>query len=333
LPDPARRQVGQGVVQRVPSEAAPGVSKEEAGAAGKKVPSAVNQGGATRAACTAVIRCTIRGATNLTIPALAIPALTIPALAIPARPIEGDHSGMTILRSALFNAAFFAVSFVMTLAASVARVVAPDRVLDVAMLWARILVAAVRMICGIRLQVSGLEQIPPGAALIASRHQSAFDTFVWLTLLPRCCYVFKDDLLRIPLFGPLIKRAGMIAVDRGGGGGAIRSRLRQADRAVREQRQIVIFPEGTRAEPGSPRALQPGIAALAARTGLPVIPVATDSGHCWGRRAFRKRAGTIRIVIGPAIPPQTERKALIQALEDAMAAIDREPRCQPSRAD
>jgi 1-acyl-sn-glycerol-3-phosphate acyltransferase len=239
---------------------------------------------------------------------------------------------MTILRSALFNAVFFLVSFVMTLVASVTRVVAPQRVLDVAMLWARILVVAVRVICGIRLQVSGLEQIPPGPALIASRHQSAFDTFVWLTLLPRCCYVFKDDLLRIPLFGPLITRAGMIAVDRGGGGAAIRSMLRQADRAVREQRQIVIFPEGTRSEPGSPRALQSGIAALAAHTRLPVIPVSTDSGYCWGRRAFRKRAGTIRIVIGDPIPAQTERKALMRALEDGMATIDRKPRCQPGRS-
>jgi 1-acyl-sn-glycerol-3-phosphate acyltransferase len=238
---------------------------------------------------------------------------------------------MTILRSALFNAVFFSVSLVMTLVASVTRVVAPQRVLDVAMLWARVLVVAVRVICGIRLQVSGLEHIPAGPALIASRHQSAFDTFVWLTLLPRCCYVFKDDLLRIPLFGPLISRAGMIAVDRGGGGAAIRSMLRQADRAVREQRQIVIFPEGTRSEPGSPRALQSGIAALAAHTRLPVIPVSTDSGYCWGRRAFRKRAGTIRIVIGDPIPAQTARKALMRALEDGMATIDPKPRCQPGR--
>jgi 1-acyl-sn-glycerol-3-phosphate acyltransferase len=164
--------------------------------------------------------------------------------------------------------------------------------------------------------------------LIASRHQSAFDTFVWLTLLPRCCYVFKDELLRIPLFGPLISAAGMIAVDRDGGGGAIRALLRQADRAVREQRQIVIFPEGTRSEPGSPGVLQSGIAALASRTGLPVIPVSTDSGLFWGRRAFRKRPGTIRIVIGSPIPVQTDRKALMRALEDAMAAVDRGPRCE-----
>ncbi|MEA2776888.1 MAG: 1-acyl-sn-glycerol-3-phosphate acyltransferase [Acetobacteraceae bacterium] len=229
---------------------------------------------------------------------------------------------MIALRSALFNGVFFAVTFVLTLVASLAQLVGPDAVLSVAMLWARSLVAAARLICGIRLNVTGLENIPPGAVLIASRHQSAFDTFVWLTLLPRCCYVLKHELVRIPLFGSLLKATGMIAVDRNGGAGAIRVLLREGDRAVGEGRQIVIFPEGTRSEPGRPGGLQSGIAALAVHTGLPVIPVSTDSGRCWGRRDFRKRPGTIRIVVGPPIPAKTERKALMQALETGLAAVD-----------
>jgi 1-acyl-sn-glycerol-3-phosphate acyltransferase len=231
---------------------------------------------------------------------------------------------MTVLRSAVFNGLFFGGSFVLTLVATVMRVVSPERVLAVAVLWGRYLVAAARIVCGIRLDVQGLERIPPGAALIASRHQSAFDTFVWLTLLPRCCYVFKQELSRIPLFGPLIGAAGMIEVNREGGSAAIRSLLVEADRAVREGRQIVVFPEGTRSEPGSPVVLQSGIAAMASRTGLPVIPVSTDSGRCWGRRAFRKRPGTIRIVIGQPIPAQTERRALMRALEEGLSAIDRQ---------
>jgi 1-acyl-sn-glycerol-3-phosphate acyltransferase len=230
---------------------------------------------------------------------------------------------MILLRSALFNIAFFAISLVMTLLAMTVRVAAPPRVLDVARLWARCLVGSARIGCGIRLDVRGLEHIPPGAALIASRHQSAFDTFVWLTLLPRCCYVFKRELGRIPLFGPLIGAAGMIEVDRDGGAAAVRALLRETERAVREQRQIVIFPEGTRREPGSRVVLQSGIAAMALRTGLPVIPVSTDSGQYWGRKAFYKRPGTVRILVGPPIPAHTERKALMRALEDGLAAIDR----------
>lgn len=230
---------------------------------------------------------------------------------------------MITLRSILFNLVFFATTFVLTVAATVVRLIAPARVLDMAMLWGRVLVAAARIICGIRLEVTGLEHIPPGAALIASRHQSAFDTFVWLTLLPRCCYVLKQELLRIPLFGQLIVGSGMIAVDRAAGGAALRTLLREGDRAVRKQRQVVIFPEGTRNEPGTMGMLQPGIAALAARTGLPVIPVATNSGRCWGRRAFRKLPGTIRIEIAQPISAEAGREAMMRSLRAGMGLLDR----------
>jgi 1-acyl-sn-glycerol-3-phosphate acyltransferase len=229
---------------------------------------------------------------------------------------------MIILRSAVFNVVFFTATFLFTLAAAAVGLVSSGHVLDVVNAWARFLVLAARLICGIRLEVIGRENIPPGAALIASRHQSAFDTFVWFTLLPRCADVLKQELLRIPVFGGLLVTAGMIPIDREAGAGAIRTLLWHADNAVRQRRQIVIFPEGTRSEPGQPRALQPGVAALASRTGLPVIPVATNSGLYWGRRAFRKRSGTIRIVIGQPIPPTANRLALMQVLQAGIGALD-----------
>ena len=154
--------------------------------------------------------------------------------------------------------------------------------------------------------------------LIASRHQSAFDTFVWLTLVPRCCYVLKSELLRIPLFGPLMPLTGMIAVDRGGGANALRGLVREGQRAIREGRQIVIFPEGTRGAPGATLPLQPGVAALAARIRLPVVPVVTDSGRCWGRRAFHKRPGTIHIRVLEPIPTDIGRDQLMRRLEAAL---------------
>ncbi len=222
---------------------------------------------------------------------------------------------MSVLRSALFNLWFFGVTFVLTLAGTPIAVFAPGRVLGVAMLWGRMVVGGARVICGIRLEVSGREWLPTGGpALIASRHQSAYDTVVWLTLLPRCCYVLKQELARIPLFGLLSRTSGMIAVDRAAGAQAIRHLLREADRAVREARQIVIFPEGTRGAPDQPLTLQPGIAALAARTGLPVIPVLTDSGLRWGRRAFHKHPGVIHIRICPPIEAGTPREALMRNL-------------------
>jgi 1-acyl-sn-glycerol-3-phosphate acyltransferase len=98
--------------------------------------------------------------------------------------------------------------------------------------------------------------------------------------------------------------------------------MREAERAAREERQIVIFPEGTRASPGEMNKLQPGIAAMAARTRLPVIPVLTDSGRYWGRRAFRKRPGTIRIALLEPIPAGTARETLMRDLSTVLA---REP--------
>ena len=223
---------------------------------------------------------------------------------------------MTVLRSALFNLYFFGVTFVLCLVGTPLAMVAPRRVLGFTRFWARSVVGGARVICGIRLEVSGREWLPTdGAALIASVHQSAYDTMIWLTLLPRCCYVQKRELASIPLFGLLSRKAGMISVDRAAGVQSLRHLLREADRAVREARQIVIFPEGTRGAPGQPLALQPGIAALAARTGLPVIPVVTDSGLHWGRRAFHKRPGVIHIRIHPPIAAGSERGTLMRTLD------------------
>lgn len=223
---------------------------------------------------------------------------------------------MIILRSTVFNVFFFGSTLLLTLAGTVARPVVPHRMLDFAVAWARLVLWGARVICGIRWEVTGT--LPTGAALIASHHESAFDTLVWLTMVPRASYVMKQEMLRIPLFGALTRPAGMIPVDREGGTKAMRGLLRAAAQAVAEQRQIVIFPEGTRAAPGTLLPLQPGIAALASATGLPVIPVVTDSGRCWGRRAFRKRPGVIRIVLLPPIPAGTRRAELLRRLEAAL---------------
>ncbi len=244
---------------------------------------------------------------------------------------------MTLIRSALFNIAFFAISFCLTVPGAVARLINPDWVMGFAVLWARCMVVCLRILCGIRVEVTGREHLPVGAALIASRHQSAFDTFIWLTLLPRCCYVLKHELLRIPLFGKLIMATRMIAIDRSGGSTTMRMLMREGKRAAREERQIVIFPEGTRAEFGKTLPLLPGVAALASSTGLPIIPVITDSGLCWGRRSFRKLPGTIHIRVLPAIPPGLRRDALMARLaHDLAGAMDSPPEtveCQETTHD
>ncbi len=222
---------------------------------------------------------------------------------------------MTFLRSALFNLFFFITTFLLSVYGGVVRLVAPRRAYGVVLAWGRLQVWAARVLCGIRFTVTGREHLPQGAALIASQHQSTFDTMIWLLLVPRCSYVMKRELARIPLFGGLVKPSGMIAVDRDAGGAAMRGLMRDGKRAAAEGRQIVIFPEGTRAGPGSVLPILPGVAALATSTGLPVIPVATDSGRIWGRRAFRKVPGVIRIAILPPLPPRLPRGVLLERLE------------------
>ncbi len=226
---------------------------------------------------------------------------------------------MTVLRSAVYNLWFVLATLGYGLVGLGVRLFARHRALDFARHWVRALLGGARLICGIRPVVTGLENLPSGPALIASQHQSAFDTLVWVTIVPKPAYVFKAELARIPLFGPMLRPSGQIPLDRGGGIAAVRSLLKEADRAVTDGRQIIIFPEGTRVAPGVQAPLRPGIAALAARTKLPVIPVATDSGLRWGRRAFFKRPGPIHIAIAPPLPTGLRQEALLAALRQSWA--------------
>lgn len=236
---------------------------------------------------------------------------------------------MTLLRSALFNALFYLMTAGLAVLALPLLAGPPAATRWMMRLWARMTTGLLRLVCGVRVELRGMGHIPPGGCVIAAKHQSAFDTIIWLALLPDAAYVLKRELLRIPLYGWYARRAGMIPVDRAGGGAALRGMLRRAVAAVAEGRQVVIFPEGTRTAPGARVPYQPGVVAIAAGTGAPVVPVATDSGRIWGRRAFRKPPGVIRIVALPPLPPGLPRARLIAALESAIetesAALLAEP--------
>jgi 1-acyl-sn-glycerol-3-phosphate acyltransferase len=223
---------------------------------------------------------------------------------------------MRVLRSGLYALYFYAVTLVFGIGGMGVRRFAPRRALGFAQAWVATLLAGLRPICGIRIEVTGLCNLPAqGPALLASQHQSEFDTLVWMRLLSRPSYVMKQELTRTPLVGPMLVPAGMIPVDRAGGAGALRRLLQDTGAARDDGRQIVIFPEGTRVPPGERVALQPGIAAVAARTGLAVIPVATDSGVCWTRSRLGMRPGTIHIRIGPPISPGAKRDQLLGKIE------------------
>ncbi len=231
---------------------------------------------------------------------------------------------VTVIRAALFNLYFLLLTLVMGLAAFWVRLAAPRHALGYAKAWAGSTLWGLRVLCGIRVEVRGLHHLPgAGPVLIASQHQSAFDTLVWMNLVPRPSYVMKRELTRLPLVGPMLLLAGMIPLEREGGARALRLLMGETARAIADRRQIVIFPEGTRVGSGQVVPLQPGIAALAAQSGLPVLPVATDSGLCWSRRAFIKRPGTIHVDIAPPIPPGLRRGALLAAIRAGWEASER----------
>jgi len=225
-----------------------------------------------------------------------------------------------LLRSLAYNAWFIAVTSILAPGGMVAAALGWRPALVYGRFWSRLLLGGLRVLCGVRIEVSGAENLPEGPALIASMHQSAFDTLVWFGLVPAVSYVVKRELARIPIFGRVFAMSGMIVVDREGGAASIRALQKDARRAVADRRQIVIFPEGTRTDPGSPIVLQPGIAAIARQTGLPVIPVATDSGVCWGRRSFRKCPGTIHVAILPPLAAGLRREELLTQLKHALEA-------------
>ncbi|MBU8544515.1 MULTISPECIES: lysophospholipid acyltransferase family protein [Roseomonadaceae] len=222
---------------------------------------------------------------------------------------------MIWLRSLAFNILFFGITAVVSLLAVPALFMPRFAAMGVTRFWAWLVVGALRFTVGVRVEIRGWENLPPGGVVIAAKHQSAFDTIIWLSLLPDPAYVMKKELLAIPLYGWHARKAGMIPVDREGGGVALRNMLRAATTAVAAGRQVVIFPEGTRTAVGDRVAYQPGVVAIAAGTGAPVVPVATDSGRVWGRRHFLKRPGVIRISVLPPLPPKLNRAAMLTALE------------------
>ncbi len=225
------------------------------------------------------------------------------------------------LRSAFFNVLFFALTAGMLLLA-LPFLLIPTTViaLFVARTWARSVFVLLRWVVGLRWEVRGPRELLRPGILVASKHQSAWDTIVFFMLFHRPTYVMKQELMRIPVYGWLSYRQGHIAVDRKAGAAAIRGLLRQAKTAFANGRAIVIFPQGTRVAPGATLPYQPGIVGLYSALNVPVVPVALNSGLFWGRRSFVKQPGTVVIEVLPEIPPGRGRGEFLQELESRIEA-------------
>jgi 1-acyl-sn-glycerol-3-phosphate acyltransferase len=175
---------------------------------------------------------------------------------------------------------------------------------------------------GTRLKVEG--SIPPGAALIAVKHQSMFETLEMVRLAQTPVVVLKRELADLPLFGWATRRYGVIRVDREAGAKALREMLAKGREAVASGRPVIIYPEGTRVRPGETPPLQAGFAGLYRALGLPVVPVAVDSGRLWGPNLPRG-AGTVRFLIGEPIEPGLKRDEVERRVHAAINALELAP--------
>jgi 1-acyl-sn-glycerol-3-phosphate acyltransferase len=229
-----------------------------------------------------------------------------------------------ILRSVAFNVLFY-LNLVLYIIAAIPTFALPRRAfMTLAKAWGRTSNWLLRAVAGIRVEYRGLEKIPPGALIVASKHQSVWETFTLVTLFDDPTYIVKRELMWIPLFGWYLWKSNMIPVERTRGG-AMAAMLERARSELARGRQIIIFAEGTRTAPGAPPAYRSGFANLYAATNVPCVPVALNSGQFWPRRKFLRYPGTIVLEVLDPIPPGLDKETFAarvqQEIEGAMARL------------
>ncbi len=224
---------------------------------------------------------------------------------------------MTALRSLIFVALFYLWSALVAVGASPIVLPGPRRWTTAMMrVWAKGIILLLRVICDIRVEVRGQEHIPTGAALLAPKHQCMFDVFAQFAWAPDACFVMKKELMWIPFFSWYAMKARMIVVDRAGHSTALRKLVRDSQERFADNRQVMIFPEGTRTEPGAPGDYKPGIAALYREIDVPVHPVATNSGVHWPKHGFMRKPGTIVFEFLEPIQPGLKRAEFMRILQE-----------------
>ncbi len=228
---------------------------------------------------------------------------------------------LIFLRSLLFNVLFYVVLVCLIIIAIPTFVMPRTALLTVARWWAYSSIFLMRVICNIKVEFRGTEKIPKGPLIVASKHQSMWETFALLQLFEQPLFILKRELLWIPVFGSLLMKANMIAVERGGGPRSLTDMIRRAGEEVRRGRQLIIFPEGTRTPVGAPPHYKAGVGQLYVKSGVPCLPVALNSGLFWPRRTFMRYPGTLVVEFLDPLPAGLSRDQFLararSVIEDA----------------
>jgi 1-acyl-sn-glycerol-3-phosphate acyltransferase len=225
-----------------------------------------------------------------------------------------------VIRSVAFNVLFY-LNLIVHLIAALPTLALPRwGIIAVAKFWARTNLWLLRVVCGIEAEFRGLEKIPSGPLLVSSKHQSLWETFALLPIVSDPAYIMKRELMWIPFFGWYTWKAGMIPVDRKRGSQALADMNACARRELARDRQIIIFPEGTRRPPGAEPRYKYGVVHLYAEMGVPCLPIALNSGLFWPRRSMRRYPGTIRVEVLDPIPPGLGKDVFFERLQREVEA-------------
>lgn len=225
---------------------------------------------------------------------------------------------LILARSIVFNALFY-VNTLAWLILGLPTFFLPYRaVIWIAKSWGRVNLVLLRVVAGIDCEVRGREKIPSGPLIVASKHQSAWETFALLPLFDNPVFIVKRELMWVPIFGWLMRKGRMVAVDRGAGAQALIDMTERARVELSRGRQLIIFPEGTRRPAGAEPRYKFGVAHLYAAEGVPCLPVALNSGLFWPRRSIRLRPGTVIVEILDPIAPGLDKDAFFKRLQDEM---------------
>ena len=224
------------------------------------------------------------------------------------------------LRSLVYNVLFYVLLVFWNIVAIPTFLMPRRAFMAVAKTWARSSVWLMRVVCNTRLEVRGLEKIPVGPLIVASKHQSMWETFALMPYFDAPLFIYKRELAWIPFFGWYLMKSGMIGVDRGGGMRSLMDMARRAPKEIRSGRQLIIFPEGTRTPVGAPPDYMTGVGQIYTSSGVPCLPVALNSGLFWPRRTFMRYPGTLVVEFLDPLPAGLNRKEFIVRIATVIEA-------------
>jgi 1-acyl-sn-glycerol-3-phosphate acyltransferase len=224
---------------------------------------------------------------------------------------------MTFVRSLLYAIWFYTTMLVTGLICMPVAIFSRSAAMSAIRVWCGMQRLGLRLLCGIRTEFRGLENLPKGPGLIAMKHQSTYDTIAPFLFIENPGYILKKELLKIPVFGIYASRVG-IPIDRAGGARTMKLMLAAAKAGMAGGQQIVIFPEGTRQLPDTPADIKPGVIFMYNELEVPCVPVALNTGLCWQGSGFIRKPGHVIFEVLKPIEPGLNRKELTQRLKDAL---------------